>query len=533
MMKIRCLVALVLWMLVGVRGGEDRSNGVYAEEKEGLKPGTEVFRGDFDSADGLKGWQITGPGTVTLIAREGGMAAQVDAPKMPGQKMRIKLPVERIAGLRLAISALIKSEDVKTPEKSFQGIKLMLYTTGPAGPQWQHPSKLWGTFDFKPVAFLASVPKDATEAWLDLGVEATTGRAVFDQIKVMVQAVPRTRPAVRPALSAVNSNRCTEISRLRGVMYGPAGKAEDIETLAKWNVNLIRWQLHWVPGGKHDAWRDGLEAYDKWIDHTLDQMDTLLPLCEKHGIKVLIDLHTPPGGGINIGAWALFEEKKYQDHFIKVWDRISARYKGNKTIWGYDLANEPIEGLTAPGLLGWRELALAVSERIRKVDADHAIIVEPGPGGDWENLPFFPPLPVKGIVYSPHMYKPGQFTHQGVFGKSAPIAYPGEIAGKQWDKAAMRQALSEIRDYQLDYDVPIYIGEFSAIRWAPGESARDYLADCISLFEEFGWDWSYHAFREWSGWSVEYGSDPKDTKPSETQTSREILLRGWFGKNGR
>jgi hypothetical protein len=57
------------------------------------------------------------------------------------------------------------------------------------------------------------------------------------------------------------------------------------------------------------------------------------------------------------------------------------------------------------------------------------------------------------------------------------------------------------------------------------------LKDCIALFEEFGWDWSYHAFREWSGWSVEHGPDQADTAPSKTPTSREKLLREWYGKN--
>jgi len=42
----------------------------------------------------------------------------------------------------------------------------------------------------------------------------------------------------------------------------------------------------------------------------------------------------------------------------------------------------------------------------------------------------------------------------------------------------------------------MYIGEFSAIRWAPDGSAYRYLKDLIDVFEAHGWDWSYHAFRE-------------------------------------
>lgn len=75
----------------------------------------------------------------------------------------------------------------------------------------------------------------------------------------------------------------------------------------------------------------------------------------------------------------------------------------------------------------------------------------------------------------------------------------------------------------------IYAGEFSAIRWAPG--AVNYLRDCIDLFEEYGWDWTYRAYREWDGWSVEHGSDPQDHRPTWEPTDRKRLLLDWFSKN--
>ncbi len=157
--------------------------------------------------------------------------------------------------------------------------------------------------------------------------------------------------------------------------------------------------------------------------------------------------------------------------------------------------------------------------------------MEPTPWGAPDALENLEPLPVPGVVYSVHMYVPYEFTGQGVNAAAAGVAYPGAIAGKLWDKAELRRVLQPVRDWQRDFGVQIYIGEFSAIRWAPNDSACRYLKDCIELFEEFGWDWSYHAFREWNGWSVEYGQDKGDTTPSKTQTSREKLLRQWYGEN--
>lgn len=141
------------------------------------------------------------------------------------------------------------------------------------------------------------------------------------------------------------------------------------------------------------------------------------------------------------------------------------------------------------------------------------------------------PLPVSGVVYSAHMYLPHQFTHQGVHDNTTGLVYPGTIAGQRWDKDRLRKALKPVMDFQRENNVAIYIGEFSAIRWAPDESAYRYLRDCIEVFEENGWDWAYHAFREWDGWSVEHGPDRTDHKKSPAGTSREALLKEWFGKN--
>ena len=180
--------------------------------------------------------------------------------------------------------------------------------------------------------------------------------------------------------------------------------------------------------------------------------------------------------------------------------------------------------------MDWHTLATMTARAVRKIDPDHAIIVEPGPGGSYDQLPYFPPLPVPGVVYSVHMYEPGAFTMQGVTpDQPVGVTYPGKISGAFWDRAKMAKSLQVVAEYQRHYHVAIYIGEFSAIRWAPG--AADWLRDAISIFEKNGWDWSYHAFREWEGWSVEYGPDKNATAPSATPTDRERLLRSWYAKN--
>ena len=71
----------------------------------------------------------------------------------------------------------------------------------------------------------------------------------------------------------------------------------------------------------------------------------------------------------------------------------------------------------------------------------------------------------------------------------------------------------------------------SAAVWAPG--AADYLRDLIEIFEEYGWDWSYHAFRESPVWDVEMtGTDRNNLRPA-ADTDRKRVLLDAFRKNHR
>ena len=55
-----------------------------------------------------------------------------------------------------------------------------------------------------------------------------------------------------------------------------------------------------------------------------------------------------------------------------------------------------------------------------------------------------------------------------------------------------------------------------------------YLRDCIAIFDEYGWDWTYHAFREWPGWSVEHeGDDIGHMAPSADNPRKRALLDGF------
>jgi len=498
-----------------------------------VRPGEVVYQADFEGARALDGWQPARQEHVQLVPGYSGsqsvLIERTDAEGPGHRTIRAGLPVEKLRGTRVKVEATVKADGVAKPPNPWNGVKCMLHLVSPSDQQWPQQNNLYGTFDWKPVRFVADVPEDVKEASLILGLEQTTGRAWFANVKITVQRPVPKRPA-KPPVGPVYKGH--DLPRLRGTMISPQVTEADLRVLGgQWKANHVRWQLLWGGFPKSPADKGDLAAYDAWLESALKHLDRLLPVCEELGIKVLIDLHTPPGGRNESSECRMFHEARFQEAFVKVWDKIARRYRGNKTVWGYDLVNEPVEGVVADGLLDWQALATRAAKHVRTIDPDHAIIVEPAPWGGPGALKNFEPIPVPGVVYSVHMYMPFQFTHQGIYGNPSGVSYPGVVQGKRWDKDELRRALQPVVDFQRDYNVHVYLGEFSAIRWAPGDSACNYLRDLIDIFEEHGWDWAYHAFREWDGWSVEHGPDPKDHARVKTPTKRQQLLQSWFAKN--
>ncbi len=498
------------------------------------KTGDVIFQSDFEGAVTLRAWGAEQNPRVRLAPGfQSAQALLVEKPAgaTAAASVRMPLPIEELRGARLTCRAMVKADGVSQPPQPWNGIKFMLHVTAPGGATWPQQNNIFGTFDWKRVEFKAAIPEDATAAELILGLEEVNGRAQFDDIAITVARGPRMRPATPPTGAIFTGH---EEPRLRGAMISPDITPESLRVLGQeWNANLIRWQLiRYGPAAKITT----VAEYDAWLEDALLKLDAALPLCEKYGLRVVLDLHSPFGGTPTVSGYVgtdtgMFTNKTAQDKFVADWGRMARRYRESRVIWGYDLANEPVEEEVAEGCDNWQALATRAARAVHASDARHAIIVEPTPWGGPEALDNLEPIQVPGVVYSVHMYVPHQFTHQGVNSGPTGLTYPGMIAGKPWDKAALRRVLQPVRDWQRDYGVQIYLGEFSAIRWAPDDSAYRYLRDCIELFEEFGWDWSYHAFREWSGWSVEHGPEKADTAPSKTQTSREKLLRDWYGKN--
>lgn len=510
--------------------------------------GVNLFCEDFNNPDSINSWKYNKDQNIKLI--EGYENTQsvflncVNERYDPYYILSRKIPVKLVAGKTIRISANIKAGNISTPPETYNGIKLMLYIKTDYGEFWHQAEIEYGSFDWKEISFTQWIPDQISEAHLVIGLEEVYGKVWFDNIAI-VEIIKDPLPFTYTKPEEMFTGY--ETGSLRGAMIGTAfsknpelKEAEQNQILenirvfgSEWNGNILRWQLTWIEGDCNNELAKDLNAYYDWLNMSLDFLDNVLLECEKNGILIIIDLHSAPGGRTTKGFTEnrMFLEKEYQEEFIEVWKIIAGRYKNNDTVWAYDLVNEPIDDTTSIDCFDWNRLAWETSKQIREIDPHTVIIIEPAQGGSPEGFLKLYPLDIPNIIYSVHMYSPFSFTHQGIYGLNTGIQYPGEIDGLFWDKEKLCLILQPVRDFQLKYNVHIIIGEFSAIRIAPDNSSCRYISDAIDIFEEYEWDWIYHAFREWHGWSVEHTSESDDLDPSITPTCRENLLRSWFEQN--
>jgi len=203
----------------------------------------------------------------------------------------------------------------------------------------------------------------------------------------------------------------------------------------------------------------------------LSGVDSIVSSAAQLGFKVIIVFEPLP----NQTAEEFWTDTSLQASIASNWMAVATRYKGNPTVAAYDLINEPV----APGgQAQWMSFATELINSIRSIDPAHVIIYEPSPGAIPESFSSMNTLlPFDNIVYSVHPYEPYQITHQGILYPTS-ITYPGPSTSY----IVLANQLAPVRRFVADFHVPLLVGEFSCVRWAPSSSANNYVSDSITLF---------------------------------------------------
>lgn len=432
------------------------------------------------------------------------------------------IPLDSIRGWRILLSAWTKADSLTTLLHSWNGVKVMLVIRTPDG-LYTYPQLSWpasSSWPWQKVWRIVTVPHNAVSMYLSLGLESVAGHTRIDSVSItrLAHAYVPPRDSTIPIPSSASV-------RLRGAMIGTAADSESVAQFGSvWKGNLFRWQL----GGTFYPNALARPDYDSLLLQETKKLDKLLPVCRQNNIKVLVDLHSLSTG--------LFISETTQIRLMDTWRKLANHYRDSVAVFGYDLANEPCENLWHPGVLFLDDLSDSLCRIIRSIDPVKPIVVEPSLNTTW--FADFKPIgwnrgyDLKDIIYSVHCYSPFQLTHQGIGADYPPFGavYPGTIDNIVWDSILLRQAVQPAVNFQKRYRVPIYIGEFSCVRWANNHSAIRWLTDFISIMESYGWDWTYHAYKEYHGWSVEFSDSLGDMR-TPLETDRKALLLSYFALN--
>lgn len=434
----------------------------------------------------------------------------------------------------ITIAARVSGVDVRNATGvSYLGSKFMLvYQKAEDGTtvyaEGSHPSGTFSGLEHSFSDFGASFGRRSATGTLKFGFQQGCGRYSIDLSTLTFTADVSPYPITNMNYVVSYPPRIRVAEPLHGVMSpSRAMTEEDFVTLHDWGANLLRYQMVGGPAFSYGAETHGayLARYGAWLQNKLDHLDqVVLPMAEKYGIQVVVDLHTPPGAGGSSGNNSnalMLNDDIFKEYFVDLWRGIAARFKGRRNIYGYDLVNE----LNHSGHVRWDYWTIQslAAEAIRAIDPDVTIIMESNGCDSHDAYRYLSPLAMDNVIYQVHMYSPGTFTHQGVNGKTTGYVYPDAERG--WDRAYLESCFRYVREFERRHRAKIYIGEFSAIAW--GEGAENWLADWIGVMNSNRWDWSYHAFREWQGWSVEHTASAVGVyQPSSDNPRKRALLAG-------
>ncbi len=308
-------------------------------------------------------------------------------------------------------------------------------------------------------------------------------------------------------------------SRQRGVGYGLLSFGDrspaDNDSLVELGAGHVRMFL--------DVRKDEAASSYAISPADLQALQAVLLSLERRGLRMVLVVSFGPDA-----RDALWHSPLLLESAVRLWRSLALQLKGRGVVAGFDIVNEPVPpGLTfAARQDRWLELAARITTAIRSVDPERVVIVESAPDATGASFVNLVPIPFREIVYSVHSYAPFDFTHQGVAAEHRDAKrYTDAAADSKSTARELAESLAPVERFASRHDQPIYVGEFSAPRWAPDDSAASYIRQSIDIFERNGWSWAYHEYRAWHGWDPEMASSQREPSPRSASAPAVRVLR--------
>jgi endoglucanase len=232
-------------------------------------------------------------------------------------------------------------------------------------------------------------------------------------------------------------------------------------------------------------------------------LDSVVAICERNDIYAILDLHALPGcqnmhwHSNNLTHHAQFwVHRHFQDRVVNIWEKLADRYKGNATVAGYNIMNEPGD---ASGL-SIKPFYDRVVAAVRAIDPDHIIFLDGNRYGTeftaFEGSEVYP-----NTVYSAHDYKTPGMAYGG--------PYPGVTRGVFVDRAHVEQTFLTRTEFMRKTGTPIWIGEFGPV--FTNDPVRDedkyrLLSDQLDIYDAHAASWSIWAYKDVGGQGLVYAA---------------------------
>ncbi|MBQ0032044.1 MAG: cellulase family glycosylhydrolase [bacterium] len=441
------------------------------------------------------------------------------------------------------IAATVRAENIVDATQTYLGYRFAVnYLDMSMGGNrtWPSGRRIVGDYGPGETHFVDRTEKVRRKAFIQVGICSARGRVTCDLSTLRIREAQPLVPKRNVGYKVKYPDRVKNLPRMRGVMLGNT-KGDAWDNLQAWGANLVRYQFAILGAGpvtNFEAYAEGFRANTM---KELDNITATLDAAKAHGMMAVLDAHYACGGSCSkelgdpvdwSGDWRVFHDKRFAKLFAWSWQKIAERCKGRTdVVYGYDLMNEAHH--TSPAVEGCDLVGLQekIARAIRMIDPDTPIIVESmycDPG--WFRS--LSAIGLDNVIYQVHLYYPHDYTHQGILTSASDVyCWPDPKMG--WNKDFLLKSLKPVIDFQKEHEAKMFVGEFSAIAWAP--NAEGYIRDCIGIFEELGWDWTYHAYREFPGWSVEHeatsrGKGTENFRPSKDNPRKRVLLSGLCGE---
>ena len=429
-----------------------------------------------------------------------------------------------------------KASNVNAYNRPGRGFKVSIHHKNPATGAWSYPCVTkyqTASFDWTTIKMslpIGEIPP--SEARLVLGLQQASGEAQYDLRSLEIRKSPPLFPMCDNDRKVGYPDKIANATCLHGVMSPGAWRTteKDIDDLKNLGAKIVRMQMNAFLTGKGKGFRGTMDDWDKWLAKWLVHIDDALGWLEARDMQMVLDLHNTPIGSYGDRSSTL-TNPEHAARFVAAWEEIARRYVGRRGVYGYDLMNEPLQVVPAHDGCDYWNLQRRAAEAIRRIDKDATIIVE---ANDWahpEAFTYLRALDMDNVVYSVHVYNPAFFTHQGCNGSPIPpmekrFHYPSADGDRKICRADLRVILKPVRDFQLRHACRILVGEFSSTISSPG--AAEWLSDMIDIFEEYGWDWTYHSFREARYWNAEIALDDQNRSMPCIDNPRYFVLTSGF-----